>query len=292
MKLLLTFVFAICACCSSFSQTDFRIIGTNLYDFSHPHYGTYHIDGTVTVTYPQSITVRIPTGTGYKIDMRGEFATFEPAISYSPAEDAARKNVLKVAYQTAARIVTLSPAEQVRQYKIYSDPLSRYGYLVTGFLTPETIYADIQLLNYPTIKNRGDQVDCYAVPTSTPGFWDYGKPFIGDPLSFQYINRVLSDRIVRERQYTPAERAALDEANRREKAAKLLAWKQQQASNGVAYSQFDLGLLYFKADSVQSNQDLAFYWIKKSAEQQYRPAIQFLSTNNPASSSNNPVSDH
>jgi hypothetical protein len=51
----------------------------------------------------------------------------------------------------------------------------------------------LYVLNHP----GGSNVAYCAVPTATPGFWDHGIPFTGDPLNFKYIYRVLPDRIVK-----------------------------------------------------------------------------------------------
>jgi hypothetical protein len=59
----------------------------------------------------------------------------------------------------------------------------------------------------------------------------------------------------------------------------LLKWQMQQASNGVAYSQYDLGKRYIKGDGVEVNRIIGMYWMKKSADQNYTDAIEYLRTN-------------
>jgi hypothetical protein len=303
MKTLLTIFIAGFISCSfgQIGQRDLRIFGTNLYDFSraygikylilneYPTYGIYNVNGTVVQTNRDYIIVKMFAGLKFKLNSGGAYVpNGEPVSSPNYDEETrAIQTVQKKAYQIAQGIAALPPAEQLNEYNRYSDPFSR-GYIVQGFLDPDPIYVNIHLLNYPIRLGVGSGINCYAIPVSNQGVWDYGKPFTGDSKEFSKIYHVLSDRIVSERQYSPEER----EAKRRQSDATLLAWQQQQASNGVAYSQFDLGLRYFKADGVQSNQDLAFDWIKKSADQQYQPALQFLSTNNPPPSSNNRGRDH
>jgi hypothetical protein len=65
--------------------------------------------------------------------------------------------------------------------------------------------------------------------------------------------------------------------NKKQEADKrLLIWQQQQASNGVAYSQFDLGKRYLTGNGVETNRTLGMYWIQKSAAQDFRDAQEFL----------------
>lgn len=303
MKTLLTIVIAGFISCSfgQIGQSDLRIIGTNLYDFSraygikhlilndYPTYGIYNVNGTIVQTNRDYIIVKMFAGLKFKLNSGGAYVpNGEPVSSPNYDEETrAIQTAQRKAYQIAQGIAALPPAEQLKEYNRYSDPFSR-GYMVQGFLDPVPTYVDIRLLNYPMPTRVGSRINCYAIPVSNQSVWDYGKPFTGDSKKFPQIYHVLFDRIVSEHQYSPEER----EIQRRQSDATLLAWQQQQASNGVAYSQFDLGLRYFKADGVQSYQDLAFYWIKKSADQQYQPALQFLSTNNPAPTSNNRGSDH
>ena len=58
-----------------------------------------------------------------------------------------------------------------------------------------------------------------------------------------------------------------------------IPWLKWQASNDLAYAQFNLGLRYFKGDGIETNQSNALLWIGKSAAQNYPPAVEFLKTN-------------
>ena len=291
MKTLLTFAIAgfVLSACGQIGQRDLRIVGTNLYDFSrvygikylilneYPTYGIYNVNGTVVQTNRDYIIVKMFACLRFKLNSVGTYVPNNEPLS-SPNYDEETRAIETVqfkAHQIAAGIAALPPAEQLKEYNRYSDPFSR-GNIVQGFLDPEPTYVNIRLLNYPVPLEVGSKINCYAIPVSNQGVWDYGKPFTGDPKKFPKIYHVLSDDIVSEHQYTAEEREAI----LRERDAKLLAWQQQEASNGVAYSQFNFGQRYFKGNGVQSNQDLTLYWIKKSADQQYQPAIQFLSTNN------------
>jgi TPR repeat protein len=59
----------------------------------------------------------------------------------------------------------------------------------------------------------------------------------------------------------------------------LLAWQFQQASNGVARSQFQLGLRYLAGDGVESNRVEAIRWLGAAAAQDYVEAKEFIRTN-------------
>lgn len=281
-SLLLLFFFCACA-----NANDLRLIGTNLYDFSLVSSGkvfcVYHIAGTVARCYPKAATIQYCSGIKYRVVWTNRPYTpgwAKPMIEHFTGEswhelDLQRQIELQSseddakAYQIAQKIVTFPPDVQVRAYNAF------LGSPVTDFLEPVAITNSIQLLNYPPNYSAGKKIDCLAVPTSTPGLWDYGQPFNGDPAAFHYIYRVLPDHISRERLYTAQERETMKQAA----IKRLLSWQQEQASNDVASVQFDLGLRYLKADGVESNRTTALYWIRKSAAQNYIPALEFLKNN-------------
>jgi len=60
-----------------------------------------------------------------------------------------------------------------------------------------------------------------------------------------------------------------------------IPWLTFQASNDLAYAQFNLGMRFFQGDGLATNQINAFYWIEKSASRGYPPAVVFLKTNSP-----------
>lgn len=127
-------------------------------------------------------------------------------------------------------------------------------------ITTTTIY-----LLHPPNKTR---VDCYAVPISKT-FWDYGIPYNGDSSQFQYIYRVLTNGIIRERQYTPKEQI--------EQKGKLVAHQLEQASNNLPSFQFEVGKRYLIGDGVPTNKILGDYWINLAASNSSPEAIKFLS---------------
>jgi uncharacterized protein len=65
-----------------------------------------------------------------------------------------------------------------------------------------------------------------------------------------------------------------------------IPWLKWQASNDLAFAQFNLGLRYFKGDGIETNQSSALVWIGKSAAQNYQPAVEFLKTNSTNSNAN------
>lgn len=71
---------------------------------------------------------------------------------------------------------------------------------------------------------------------------------------------------------------AKDRQDRQKEAVKIkvVEFKKTQASNNVAYAQYDLGKLYLTGDGVESNRDLALYWINRAATNGYKDAEVFL----------------
>jgi hypothetical protein len=56
-------------------------------------------------------------------------------------------------------------------------------------------------------------------------------------------------------------------AKKAETAAKVLAWHQEQAANGSAYAQCEMGLHYLKREGVEKDVATAMEWFLKSAQQ-------------------------
>lgn len=48
------------------------------------------------------------------------------------------------------------------------------------------------------------------------------------------------------------------------------------AESGDAFSQFSLGIMYIRGMHFEENLDIAEEWMKKSAAQNYLPALQML----------------
>ena len=138
------------------------------------------------------------------------------------------------------------------------------------YFEPATEYVTVYLLNPPAV-NVGNSIDAVAVPTSNKGFWDCGAPFSGNQFDFKYIYRVLPDRIKRERQFSPEEIRAADLV--------LFSNQLQDASNNIAYCQFEVGKRYLTGRSVETNISLGLHWIKAAASNSLPAAIKFEKTN-------------
>jgi len=129
---------------------------------------------------------------------------------------------------------------------------------------------------------RGKQVRFFAIPTGThavvdkaenaqsiPRF-DYGQPVEKESGDFTNVVLVTARGIVKKEspQQIAAKKAATD--------AKLIGWHQQQATNNVAYAQYELGKRYLNGDSLERNEALGLYWLRRAATQDYEPALQLL----------------
>jgi hypothetical protein len=260
-------VFYCCFDAQALDQSYLRQVGTNLYDFSPlvlaPNQESYRVVGQVTKIFPQSIQVtrHIKQVVGITFQYRGPSA--------GKLSRATTSDMLKMLYASSVA----SGGEMSLGKYLSMGPEERQNFIPVQKVEEKTEI--FYLLNYPSDVVLGSQIDCFAVPTSSRGFWDFGKPFSGDVSQFKTVYHISSAGFTTEHHYSPEEKktmkAAID--------AKVIAFQEQQASNGMAYSQFDLGIRYFKGNGVESNKSTALQWIRKSAEQDYAPAIQFLATN-------------
>lgn len=235
-----------CAASIVIGQSDWRLIGTNLCDFSPLVSATgdvpYRFQGKVSHIYPESIRVTRVVGVG--------FAYVQP--SWETIQNASPGDMLNQlsAAHFAERgvdigdIMAMSP--EVRQN-----------------LQPVKKTADFYLLNYPFEVHVGSSIDCFALPTATKGFWDYGQPFSGDISQFKIIYHVRPTGIVAEHLYSPKEKKAMKQAT----DAKVVTWLLSQATNGDSSAQCSLGLHYLNGQGVETNKALAVEWLKKAADQ-------------------------
>jgi hypothetical protein len=141
-------------------------------------------------------------------------------------------------------------------------------------------YARVFVTNCPAAYCvREKQVRFCAMPvgggltTDSSPRYDYGRPFVGDPRGLTNVFLVTNRGIVRKQ--TPEETAA----KKAQMKGGLLQWHCQQASNGVARSQFEIGLRYLRGDEVETNRPLGMYWIWKASYQDYPQAVEFVRTN-------------
>ncbi len=228
------------------AQSYLRLFGTNLVDFSplasSPSHVPYHLQGKVSHVYTESIRVTCAVGV--------EFVYVQPSsqeiLNASPGDMLHQLYAAQVANRgtSIGEIMSMSP--EVRQN-----------------FQPVEKTADFYLLNYPFATRVGSSIDCFALPTPTNGFWDYGKPFSGALSKFKVIYRVRPTGIIAERQYSSEERKAMKQAV----DAKAVAWLFSQATNGSASAQCSLGLHYLNGQGVETNTALAIEWLKRAADQ-------------------------
>lgn len=233
----------VCFSCSA--QTDLRIVGTNLYDFTKAG-PSFHLGGNsmqIIKTYPQSVKIEIKN---VHTEFVPELPTYQSPFGASTFNFGSSSGFLDSYAKT--RIVS---EHKLSAGEAFSMGISGHDEL---FVTKTIIY----LLHPPA----GYNLDCYAIPTKSAGFWDCGEPFSGDQYGFKYIYRVLSDKIVCERQYSPKE---------------ILETEMRQASNNVAYFQYKLSQRYFKGDGVQTNRELSLFWANLAASNSYPDAVKFIS---------------
>ena len=236
---------------SSVAQ-DLRLIGTNLFDFSRAGHGSYYLGGDlirIVKLYPQAAQVEIK-----HVSM--EFIP-DPQPIPDPGDPADMLHALAQFKMRQSIPRNLSPG-------------AAWALGISGHEEQVVTTTTIYVINHPT--NLGYKIDYCAVPTTTPGFWDHGIPFIGNPLRYKYIYRVLPDRITCERQYTSEEQAAAD--------LRLFNFQLQQASNNVPADQYDVALRYRDGKSTPVNLELSDYWMRLAASNSYPAALKYL-TNPP-----------
>ena len=143
-------------------------------------------------------------------------------------------------------------------------------------------YVRVFVTNCPALYLvPGKQVRFFAIPTGTATFmdvegrtrllprYDYGQPFVGDSKSLTNAFLITEQGVVKKE--SPQE-AVVKKAGM---TANLIAWQHQQATNGVAYSQYDLAKRYLDGNGVTKDESLGRYWLNRSAAG-LRPALKLL----------------
>lgn len=149
----------------SVAASDFRLVGTNLFDFSSMTSDpAFHVSGRVIWVYPQSIEVAIQVGNSHKHMGVSDFVEFPgPPEPPPPVGDV----ILVEKWNDAAQI------------------FDGFDYC----LNPD--FRDIYLLHSATelagSYSVGSWIECTVVPTSHRDFYDCGIPFVGDTNSFSRI---------------------------------------------------------------------------------------------------------
>ncbi len=266
----------------AFSQekTPLRRVGTNIFDFT-----------------PLIQSFRRGEITNSSFLVVGEVYQASEGSAYVVRKEFNRR--LSTEFQR--EILMAGPAEQLK-YLYVSQVIQRRDPLAAGeFLTwdPEMrqIYYDeikreqddytyvrVYVTNCPDVHPYiGKGVRIFALPAGTYTFtdaannshsiplYDYGHPYFGDTSNLT-VFLVTSTGFVRKEtpQETAVKKAAIN--------AKLIAWQFQQASNGAAYVQYDLAKRYLNGDGVTKDEALGHHWLKRSADQNYEPAVKLLET--------------
>ena len=185
--------------CGSVEAGDFRLVGTNLYDFSGAGPNScYRVRGRISKVYPQSTEI----STAHLYYQRYVFPA--PAASALAMSILGPNDVLAMKAgdpQAIERGVTVARAINVLPHEapplVFITP-DQYSYLDTAMknnFRPVTVWATNYLLHYSN-PHLGKGVDCLAIPTKYRGFYDCGIPFEGDTNRFKIIFRVMPNRIV------------------------------------------------------------------------------------------------
>ncbi len=266
--------------CSSHSQsvTDYplRRFGTNVFDFT---------------TLIQSFQRGTQANTPYLI--AGRVYPIEGTCAYVVSE----KTELRVSQKFQRDMLLAGPGDQLRMLYVIQLLQRPHGISAGEFyaLSPETkqLYLDaaervvtkiqVFVTNCPTAYLvQAKSVRFFAIPIGTASSYDiengtqsiqrydYGQPVTEDPKSLTNVWSVTTRGFVR---VETAREAASRKAGM---AVKLLYWQQEQASNGVAYIQFDLAKRYFEGDGVAKDEKLATYWLEQSANQGFDDAVKLL----------------
>jgi hypothetical protein len=232
---------------------DLRIFGTNLYDFSPVSSGQklsrYTIAGKIVGATPYSVTIRPPFCFRLSASSDRAFGGPEDMLAFMGAVKLSEAGSGTI---SSGHYFALSP-EMRRNFSKYQPP-------------------DIVVTNCTLGReSRGEEAQLCALPTEDPSVWNYGTPVdVTTATNFAKVFRVYSKTIAEE-SATQRPLTMLTPFQRR----------TARAQRGVAHDQWDLGMDYWIGLGVETNADLAVYWIRKAAAQSYPEAIEFLKTNAP-----------
>lgn len=169
MKLMCLLLAALLSCAASAQIANLRMVGTNLYDFTHA--GNAFIVGG-SEDRPARIVKRYPKSA--KVEIYADMAEWLP----NPYWDGGPLNQFYI--RETFRIHDSA-------YAAAAGRPAKAGSWVF-YTSTNTIY----------ILNPPPSLPCMAVPTSTPGFYDCGVPFHGDSSQFRYIYRLWGPSIYRQ----------------------------------------------------------------------------------------------
>jgi hypothetical protein len=168
---------------------DLRLVGTNLYDFTHAG-PAFHVRGFVAHYYARSTEILVASGR-YKIAPPVDPLTDDRSARILEGRDF--DEFMGVYHLTRNGVIT---EQQFRNL----------DYAHQRHFTP--IFSSVFLLNYPTPGSpaptekidskvrHATEVDCIAVATSAKGYYDCGSPFHGDTNQFALTYVITQNRIV------------------------------------------------------------------------------------------------
>jgi hypothetical protein len=175
---------------------DFRLVGTNLYDFTLASKSIYRARGTISKIYPKSIEVTVPAGIGYQRYLFGD-----PTGLISPSDMLGMKADNVYSIERGAAVANMINSTDYYSNYFNPPPITEDQYNSLDSQMKKNykqvlLYTKIYLLNYPCSVIKGQVIDCPAVPTKYIAFYDCGIPFIGDTNQFAHIYVVMQNRIV------------------------------------------------------------------------------------------------
>jgi hypothetical protein len=279
MKISIFILIFTCICTYAQVTNNYRIIGTNLFDFSNAGIGTNHsiyfLGGEtmrIVKTFPKSVQIEIkylPQQIPEYMEEQSRLLRAQ-TLSGGPEQTLLTVAAFRTAFDDNGNLRKLSQGELMAMSPEFRSAVlgaQAFGIEQLNEKRRNTI-TTIYLLNPP---NSG--LECYAVPTEKAGFWDCGVAFTGDLSECKYIYRVLPDRIVRERNYSVSELEMIG----KERANKIISWQLEQASNNLPSYQFEVGMRYINGDGLQTNVNLGSYWVGLAASNKYPAAIKYIS---------------
>jgi hypothetical protein len=285
MKTILLVVTCCMACAPAIRASDFalRKFGTNVFDFT---------------PLMQAVQRGEATNTPYLV--RGDVSDTGENWAYVVRKELERQ----LSQQFAEDLLLAGPSEQLKMLSaVRLLEKWRQGRLTPGeFMAfdpaiKRIVFDEIERekMNYvyirmfvtncpPQFRVRGQQVRFCAFPAGTHTFvdqarnvqsiprFDYGLPVENYSDDFTNVFVVTARGPVKKE--SPREAAAKKAAA----DAKLFAWRQQQASNNVAYAQYELAKQYLNGAGADKDEALGFYWLRRAAAQSYDPAMNLLKT--------------
>jgi hypothetical protein len=277
---LLVFVLGVFTPAYSQAQSQLREVGTNVFDFS-PVARSFQ---------KQEVTSSSFLVMGEVIQVNENGAYIERKVpNLQLSQEFTKEMMLAGAGQQLKMLFAEKELEKWRNGQLSTGEILVMDHDTKQYILDEIereqnnfTYIRVLVTNCPNASVlQGKQVKFFALPVGTATFtdsennllsisrFDYGFPYAGAT-----SNRTVF--LVTQNGFIKKESSQEAEAKKEAAVKTLVAWQLQQASNGVAYVQFDLAKRYLKGDGVQQDDLLGHYWLMRSAEQNYEPAVKLL----------------